>query len=547
VVKGPGVMSEKTRKVSGDSGAEPVEARAASAPDALAGEAVLVLTNVSKWFGPTRAVEGVSVQFFPGQVHALVGENGAGKSTLLNIVSGVVRPDAPSAMQIGGKAVDFSRYSPRAAQGAGISLVPQELAVIEPMSVVENIFLGREPRRGPLLNRREMRRRATRLLSRLGANFSPDDPVERLSIAQLQLVEIAKALSFESGVVAMDEPSAVLAGEELERLFQVIQQLARDGVAVVYVSHRLDEVFDYCQRFTVLKDGRVAGSGSVGDIRRRDLVRLMVGREVSESFPPRAEQRDGARLRVSDLSVAGKIHSATFEARGGEILGIAGLMGSGRTTLAKALFGAIPASGGRVEVDGARGPFRSPSHALRAGLAYLPEDRRREGLALKKSVGWNLSLLGLRKLAGGALRLIGPRAERDLVSRAVSQLAIRTAPGGDDPVARLSGGNQQKVVLAKWLEAGPRVLILDEPTRGIDVGTKEEIYRILRALAQRGLAVVVVSSELIEVLGLADRILVLAEGRIMGELPGAGATEEQVMQLATGSIEAEEEVREGRG
>jgi ABC-type sugar transport system ATPase subunit len=496
----------------------------------------LALSNTSKRFGATQALAGVSVAFAPGEVHALVGENGAGKSTLLGVVSGLVHPDPPSAMEIDGRPVDLGRWSPKAAQAAGVSMVPQEPAVIEPMTVAENIFLGREPRRGPLLDRCGMRRRAAALLAQLGAGFSPDEPVERLGVAQLQLLEIAKALSISSRVVAMDEPSAVLAGDELDGLFRVIHQLADAGVAVIYVSHRLDEVFVHCDRFTVLKDGRVAGSGPVREVGRADLVRMMVGRELAETFPGRTGTPGRARLEVTDLSVPGKLEAVSLQAREGEILGIAGLMGSGRTTLAKAIFGAVPAASGSVAVDGARGPFRSPRHALAAGVAYLPEDRRREGLATAKTVRWNASLLALGRLLGGLARLIRPVAERELVGRLVSRLAIRTAPTGDDLVGRLSGGNQQKVVLGKWLEAGPKVLILDEPTRGIDIGTKEELYGLLRALADQGLAVVVISSELIEVLGLADRILVLAEGRVAGELPGPGATEEAVMGLATGSV-----------
>jgi len=495
----------------------------------------LVLANASKRFGATQALDAVSVAFAPGEVHALVGENGAGKSTLLGIVAGLVHPDPPSAMEIDGRAVDLGRWSPKAAQAAGVSLVPQEPAVIEPMTVAENIFLGREPRRGPVLDRTRMRRRAGGLLAQLGASFSPDEPVERLSVAQLQLLEIAKALSTSSRVAAMDEPSAVLAGDELDGLFRAIHQLADGGVAVIYVSHRLDEVFVHCDRFTVLKDGQVAGSGRVEEVGRADLVRMMVGRELADTFPSRSGTPGRVRLEVTGLSVPGKLEAVSLQAREGEILGIAGLMGSGRTTLAKAVFGAVPATAGSVAVDGARGPFRSPRHALRAGVAYLPEDRRREGLAVTKTVRWNASLLALGRLLGGVARLIHPAAERDLVRRLVSRLSIRTAPSGEDLVGRLSGGNQQKVVLGKWLEAGPKVLILDEPTRGIDIGTKEEIYQLLRDLAEQGLAVVVISSELIEVLGLADRILVLAEGRVAGELSGQRATEEAVMRLATGS------------
>src|SRR5215218_8750691 len=310
----------------------------------------------------------------------------------------------------------------------------------------------------------------------------------------------------------MHEPSAVLAGDELDGLFRVIHQLADGGVAVIYVSHRLDEVFVHCDLFTVLKDGQVAGSGRVRDVGRANLVRMMVGRELADTFPSRSGTPGRVRLEVTGLSVPGKLEAVSLQAREGEILGIAGLMGSGRTTLAKAVFGAVAATAGSVAEDG-----------------------RREGLAVTKTVRWNASLLALGRLLGGVARLIRPAAERDLVRRLVSRLSIRTAPSGEDLVGRLSGGNQQKVVLGKWLEAGPKVLILDEPTRGIDVGTKEEIYQLLRDLAEQGLAVVVISSELIEVLGLADRILVLAEGRVAGELSGQRATEEAVMRLATGS------------
>ena len=492
----------------------------------------LAVARATKRFGPTVALDDVSIDFHAGEIHALVGENGAGKSTLINIIAGVVRADRPTEMLVDGQPLDVARFSPRAARRVGIAIVPQEPAVIEPMTVAENIFLGQERTVGPLIDRSGMRRHAAELLARLGAGFAPDDPVESLSMAQLQLVEIAKALSYQSRVVAMDEPSAALAGDELNRLFEIIHQLASDGLAVIFVSHRLDEVFEHCDRYTVLKDGRISGAGRAADVTRRELVRLMVGRTVDETFAAPTVAAGAVRLRVTDLSVAPTVHGVSFEARAGEIVGVAGLIGSGRTTIAKAIFGAIPAAG-TVEVNGHVGPFRSPQHALRAGLAYLPEDRRREGLAVRKSVRSNASLLALRSLIGQPWRLIAAAAEDHLIARMVARYAIRTAPTGRDRSTQLSGGNQQKVVLAKWLEAGPRVLLLDEPTRGIDVGAKQEIYRLLRGLADDGLAVVVISSELIEVIGLSDRILVVAEGRVAGELPGRVTTEEQVMELAT--------------
>lgn len=495
---------------------------------------LLALEGITKRFGPTLALDDVTAGFAAGEVHALVGENGAGKTTLLNIVAGVIRPDPPSTMLFEGVQVDWARHSPRSAQTLGISIVPQEFALIESMTVAENVLLGRELRRGPVLRRRDMGAKVEGLLRRLGANFSADTPVERLGVAQAQLIEIAKALAIDSRIVAMDEPSAVLAGDELERLFRIVRQLADDGVAVIYVSHRLDEVFAHCDRFSVMKDGRLVESGSVGDVDRDRLVRLMVGREVSDAFPDRRTGTGPTVLRVEDLSVDGKLHDIDLEVRAGEIVGVAGLMGSGRTTLAKAIFGAIPVSEGTtVEVGESRGPFRDPRAALAAGVAYLPEDRKREGLATRKSVKMNTTLLGLGRASGGVPRLIRPGAEREMVGKAISRFSIRASPEGHDLVMRLSGGNQQKVVLAKWLEAGPKVLILDEPTRGVDVGSKQEIYRILRDLADDGLGIVVISSELIEVLGLADRIVVMCEGRIAGELPGGAASEEDVMRLAT--------------
>jgi ABC-type sugar transport system ATPase subunit len=493
---------------------------------------VLELAGVRKTYGRTIALRGVDVTFRSGEIHALVGENGAGKSTLLGIVAGFVRPDPPSVVRVDGVPLDLDAHTPRSARDLGLAIVPQELAAIEPMTVEENIFLGREPRRGPFLRRGEMRRRSAEVLSRLGARIPPDKPFQRLSVAQRQLVEIAKAIAHDSRFLALDEPSAVLAGEELDRLFRVIHQLASDGVAIAYVSHRLDEIFAHCDRYTVLKDGQVVATGRVDEVDRSGLVRMMVGRPVSDSFPDRAAAPGDVRLRVADLSVRGKLDRVTFEARAGEIVGIAGLMGSGRTTLAQAIFGAVAASGGRIEVDGRSGPFPSPRAALRAGVVYLPEDRRRDGLATTKPVATNVSLLAFRALVRGPV--ISTSAERDLARGVIERLAIRTTPDGSDLVGRLSGGNQQKVVLGKWLEATPGVLILDEPTRGIDVGTKEEIYRMLRSLARDGLAIVVISSELIEVLGLSDRIVVMSDGRVAGELVGGAATEEDVMRLATG-------------
>lgn len=495
----------------------------------------LELRDATKSYGATKALQGVSLRLRPGEIRAVVGENGAGKSTLLGILSGRTRPDRPTSLTIDGVEVDFGRYSPRGARAMGVAAVRQELAGAESMTVAENIFLGREPRRGILLDRTKMIQLASDLLDRVGSDAGPTTPIDRLGVAQRQLVEIAKALSFDSRILALDEPTTALGDDERERLFSVVHMLAADGVAIAYVSHRLDEVLEHCHTYTVLKDGQVAGEGEVDEIDRRQLIELMVGREFAETYPPRASNVGEPRLKVTDLTVTGKLSRINLTVCSGEIVGIAGLMGSGRTTLAKAIFGVVRASDGSIDVGLQSGPFRSPSQAMAAGIAYVPEDRRREGLALSMSVRANASLLALGRLLIHPWRLISAEAEKGQVRELISRLGVRGSADGSEPVGLLSGGNQQKVVLGKWLAANPSVLILDEPTRGIDVGAKEEIYVLLRQLAEDGMAVLIISSELIELLGLADRILVIADGQVTGSLSGSEATEAQIMSLATAS------------
>ncbi|HEX2072164.1 MAG TPA: sugar ABC transporter ATP-binding protein [Geodermatophilus sp.] len=489
------------------------------------------LRGITKRFGPTTALRGVDLAVPPGEVHALMGENGAGKSTLLKVVSGAVSPDRGE-MALAGEPVDLGSLTPASARRLGVAIVHQEFSLIPSMTVAENIFLGREVRRGMGLDRRSMRDQTRRLLERVSCGVRPETVVETLSVADAQLVEIAKALVGDIRVLAMDEPSAVLSGAELTNLFAIVRALADDGVAVLYVSHRLDEVFRLCERYTVLKDGAVAATGAIRETTPDDLVDTMVGRSVSQVFPAPAAARGEVRLRLRDFSVEGLAAPVDLEAHAGEIVGLAGLQGSGRTRLAKGIFGAVPARG-RVEIDGrGRRPFHRPAEAIAAGIAYLPEDRKEEGLALDKSVAVNGSLLALSRLRN-RIGLLADSAEREMADDMRSRLSIKTAPGGRDLVRSLSGGNQQKVVLGKWLTQRPRVLVFDEPTRGIDVGAKEQIYRILRELADDGVAILFISSELIEVLGLADRILVMAGGRLVGELPGHVSTEEDVMRLAS--------------
>jgi ribose transport system ATP-binding protein len=495
----------------------------------MADAPAIQLEGIGKTYGPVTALDDVSLTVHRGEVHALMGENGAGKSTLLKILSGVVRPDAGT-LRVLGEAVELGRYTPGAARDLGVAIVHQEFSLIPSLTVAENIFLGQERARGGVLREAEMAARARELLARVSASVAPSTRVETLSVAQAQLVEIAKALASDVKVIALDEPSAVLSGAELRGLFEVIRALAADGVAVLYVSHRIDEVFELCSRFSVLKDGRNSGAGAIEETDADSLISLMVGRSLSHLFPPPGVEPGSAVLEATNLEVLGLAAPVNLTLRAGEIVGLAGLQGSGRTRLARALFGDVPILGGSLTLSSS--PLRpgSPADAMRGRIAYLPEDRKGMGLALDKPVSLHISMLAWKRLRsrfGG----IGRTQERTLVDKAIDALAIKTAKGGAAPVRTLSGGNQQKVVIAKWLELLPDVIIFDEPTRGIDVGSKEQIYGILRNLADAGKAVLVVSSELIEVLGLSDRILVMADGQIVGELPGTGATEESIMRL----------------
>lgn len=493
--------------------------------------AAVELRDVVKRFGSTTVLSGVSLTCEAGRVHALVGENGAGKSTLLKILSGSVQPDAGT-LEVDGRGVNLSKLTPHRAQDLGISVVHQEFALVPAMTVAENVFLGREPRRGQRLGTAQMREQSADLLQRLGSTLSPDARVERLSVADAQIVEIAKALSLDARVLALDEPSAVLSGNELETLFTVVEKLRDDGVAVLYVSHRMDELARLCDDYTVLKDGKVAGQGSMSGVSRDELVRMMVGRDVQSTFPPRTHQLGQVRLAVQALQVPGLREPVTFDVAAGEVVGLAGLGGSGRSRLAKGLAGVLRARG-VVRIDGEQvGPFRSPGGAIKNGVAYIPEDRKQAGLALSKTVAQNATLLTLPTVTRRGF--LSRTKERLRTRSMIDKFRIRTSLAGSDLVGELSGGNQQKVVFAKWMELQPRVVILDEPTRGVDVGSKEQIYEFIRDMAATGVAFLLISSELVEVLGLSDRILVMADGALVNELP-AGASEEDVMRCITTS------------
>ncbi|SEU37376.1 sugar ABC transporter ATP-binding protein [Nonomuraea wenchangensis] len=489
---------------------------------------VLSLLQVSKAFGAVRAVREVSLELRAGEAHALAGENGAGKSTLVKILSGVHRPDSGRIL-LDGQPVEFA--GPADAQRAGVAVIYQEPTLFPDLSVMENIFMGRQPRARLGLDRRAMRAATAELFGRLGVHLDPDRPARGLSIADQQLVEIAKALSRQARVLVMDEPTAALSGQEVARLFGVAGTLREQGVALLFISHRLEEIFELCQRVTTLRDGALVATDPIGDLTPDALVRRMVGRELEALFPKQDTTAGEVALSVRRLTREGVFTDVSFEVRRGEIVALAGLVGAGRSEVARAVFGIDRWDAGAVEVDGRRLRPARPTAAMAAGLALVPEDRRQQGLVMDLSIERNIGLAGLTALRRGPL--ISRLAERERARDWAVRLRLKFARLGD-PVNVLSGGNQQKVVLAKWLARRPSVLIVDEPTRGIDVGTKAEVHRLLSELAASGVAVLMISSELPEVLGMADRVLVMHEGRLVAELDRAEASEESVMAAATG-------------
>ncbi len=492
----------------------------------------LEVHGISKRFDATLALSDVSLDVRAGEIHALVGENGAGKSTLVKILAGVHVPDAGRIL-LDGREVHVP--DPIAARALGIAVVHQEPRLFPDLSVAENVFLADPPRgRYGAISWREMRREADALFEQLDVRLDAGAAVRGLSMADQQLIEIAKALSVDARVLILDEPTASLSAHEVERLFTIVRRTRDRGVAVLFVSHRLDEVFALCDRATVFRDGKHVVTAPIADLTTADLVRFMVGRAVT--LFPKAEAAIGeALLEVRDLSRTGAFRDVSFAVHAGEILGLAGLVGAGRTEIARVLFGIDAPSAGEIRLGGRPVHLGSPSAALRAGIAYVPEDRHRDGLVVDFSIADNITLPILPRLFPRLL--VHRSAERTLARGYAERLRVRTT-GVEQLVQALSGGNQQKVVIAKWLATNPRVLILDEPTRGIDIGAKVEVHRIVSDLAASGLGIIFISSDLPEVLAMSDRILVLHEGRIAAEVPRSEATEERVMFAATGQVAA---------
>jgi D-xylose transport system ATP-binding protein len=499
---------------------------------------LLEMRSITKAFPGVKALDGVSFDLYEGEVHALVGENGAGKSTLMKVLSAVYPyPSYGGEILLNGQTRQFAGI--REAETAGIAVIFQELSLIKELTIGENIFLGREPRSFGVIRWQELYSRAQKLLDQVHLPLDPRVQIGQLGIGQQQLVEIAKALSHEARILVLDEPTAALTDAEVETLFGILRKLQARGVGMIYISHKLDEVFQISDRITVLRDGRTVGTEATKDLDEAQVIARMVGREVGDIFPT-VDHEHGEEvlainhLTVADANVAGKklVDDVSFAVRRGEVLGIAGLMGAGRSDLLMGIFGAHAGRvSGEIKLDGKSVNISSPADAIRQGIGFVTEDRKRFGLVIDQTVRNNMTLAALKRIAGrfltddGAETAAGDRAMKDLRVKAQSLFTV---------VGTLSGGNQQKVVLAKWLLTNPRVLFLDEPTRGIDVGAKQEIYAQINRLAKSGIAIVLVSSELPEVLGLADRVLVLYEGRLTGEFSRATATPESVMACATG-------------
>ena len=494
---------------------------------------ILEMRGIAKTFGPVRALRGVELTVYPGEVHALMGENGAGKSTLMKILSGAYRADPGGEMIFDGAPVTIS--GPADAKRLGIAIIYQELSLAPNLTVSENIGLGREHHRAGLIDRAAMRRQAAAILARLGAPFGPDSVVGTLSIAERQLVEIARALSMNARVLIMDEPTTALSSRETDRLFALIGQLRDEGIAIVYISHRMAEVYELADRCSVLRDGQYIGTLDRANLSARTLVRMMVGRDVADFY--RKEHRQVARtgpaaIAVEGVTDGGRVKPCSFEVWPGEVVGLAGLVGSGRTELARLVYAAEKPKAGHVSIAGKNIVLDGPAGAIASGVVYLTEDRRGQGLFLDMTIDDNINIGVMnRDAAGGSLRDFARARER--TARSMQHLSIR-ARSGATHAGGLSGGNQQKVLLARLLETQPKVLILDEPTRGVDIGAKSDIYRLIDQLASQGAAVLMISSELPEIIGLADRVLVMRDGAIAGSLVGQEISQEAIIEIATG-------------
>ena len=497
-------------------------------------EIILEAKNISKNFPGVKALQNVNLTLRKGEVHVLIGENGAGKSTLMKILYGMYKADEGEIILRGEKTVI---ENPRMANERGIAMIHQELSPVSEMTIAENIFLGEEPTHaGGIISFSEMNRKARELLEEVGmGNVSPTTKMRRLSTSQQQMVEIAKALSHNAEIIIMDEPTSSITEAEVENLFGIIRKLKEADRCIVYISHKMSELFVIGDVITVFRDGKQVGDFSIGEVDEPGLIKLMVNREINDIYPKRNNVPGEVAMKVEGLQQTGVFRDVSFEARRGEILGFSGLIGAGRTEVMNAIFGVTKATGGTITVKGKVIPKQSPSIMKKAGLGYVTEDRKGSGLVLGMTVGNNIILSSLDRLSN-AIGWIYDRGALKECDHYKQTLSIKT-PSMSTKASSLSGGNQQKIVLAKWLMQSPDIIVFDEPTRGIDVGAKTEIYKLIAELAEQGKAIIFISSELPEILGLCDRILVMSEGKITGELTGAEATQEKILTLATAEME----------
>lgn len=489
----------------------------------------ILMQNIHKAFGTNQVLKGVDFELKDGEVHALMGENGAGKSTMMNVLTGLHLKDE-GVIRIDGKETYF--HNPKEAEQNGITFIHQELNIWPEMTVLENLFIGKEIKTSfGLLKTREMKALAKEQFERLGVSISLDKEAGSCSVGEQQMIEIAKALMTKAKVIIMDEPTAALTEREIDKLFLVIASLKKDGVSIVYISHRMEEIFAICDRITVMRDGKTIDTKRIAETNFDEVVRKMVGRELTDRFPERQSNPGKVMLEVKNLTNKGLFENVSFSVRSGEIVGVSGLMGAGRTEIMRAIYGMDHLDGGEIWINGKKVSIKSPHQAVELGIGFITEDRKDEGLILDFSIKDNIVLPTLFSFAPKGI--INEKSEEDFVNLLIKRLTVKTE-SSRIPVGKLSGGNQQKVVIAKWVGIGPKVLILDEPTRGVDVGAKREIYQLMNELTDRGVAIIMVSSELPEVLGMSDRILVVHEGRINGELAKSEATQEKIMTLATG-------------
>ncbi|MGE0972315.1 sugar ABC transporter ATP-binding protein [Klebsiella sp. WOUb02] len=490
---------------------------------------VLSMRNIAKAFGKFYALKGVDLTVWPGEIHALMGENGAGKSTLMKILAGAYTATSGEIL-IDGK--PHAIKGPKDALAAGITLIYQEMQLAPNLTVAENIFLGSELARGGMVQRKEMQNQAQAVIDRLGAQFKASDRVMKLTIAEQQQVEIARALHRNSRILVMDEPTAALSSRETQRLFELILRLRDEGMAIIYISHRMAEVYELSDRVSVLRDGQYVGSLTRDRLNATELVRMMVGRPLSDLFNKERDIPLGQpRLRVQDLTDGSKVKPSSLVVRAGEIVGLAGLVGAGRSELAQLVFGVRKASGGVIEIDGEPVVIHSPREAIDLGIGFLTENRKEQGLFLELAAQENITMATLERDASWGM--LNRKKAQSISDYAISLLNIRV-PHSQVRAGGLSGGNQQKLLISRWVAIGPRILILDEPTRGVDVGAKSEIYRIMNQMARQGVAILMISSELPEVVGMSDRVYVMREGAIVGELQADEIGQESIMTLATG-------------